>query len=47
MAIASGGSPVAAGGYEAPVVLATFAKQDLAEELPENLAPHLHAVQNS
>lgn len=33
--------------YEPPVVLATFQKQDLAEDLPENLTPHIHAVQNS
>lgn len=37
----------AGGTYEPPVVLATFQKQDLAEELPENLTPHIHAVQNS
>ncbi len=37
----------APGTYEPPVVLATFQKQDLAEDLPENLTPHIHAVQNS
>lgn len=48
-----GSQPVAAGGldvpgtYEPPVVLATFEKQALAEDLPENLTPHIHAVQNS
>ncbi len=33
--------------YEPPVVVATFQKQDLAEDLPENLTPHIHAVQSS
>lgn len=33
--------------YESPVMLATFQKQDLAQDLPENLTPHIHAVQNS
>jgi hypothetical protein len=33
--------------YEPPVVLATFQKRDLVEGLPENLTPHIHAVQNS
>lgn len=33
--------------YEPPVVLATFAKADLVKDLPENLTPHLHSVQNS
>uniref|UniRef100_UPI003F49774B hypothetical protein n=1 Tax=Pseudonocardia sp. CA-138482 TaxID=3240023 RepID=UPI003F49774B len=37
----------ARGGYEPPVVLATFQKHDLAEDLPENLTPHIHAVQQS
>jgi hypothetical protein len=35
------------GTYEPPVIVATFPKQDLAQELPENLTPHIHAVQNS
>lgn len=33
--------------YEPPAVLATFEKDDLSAELPENLTPHIHAVQNS
>lgn len=33
--------------YEPPVVLATFGKQDLAGDLPENLTPHIHSVQSS
>lgn len=33
--------------YEPPVVLATFQKRDLAEQLPENLTPHIHSVQSS
>lgn len=33
--------------YEPPVVLATFQKRDLADELPENLTPHIHSVQSS
>ena len=40
-------APETGGTYEPPVVLATFQKQDLAEDLPENLTPHIHAVQNS
>ena len=44
---ATTGKPVARASYEPPVVLAVFPKGDLAGELPENLTPHLHAVQNS
>ena len=33
--------------YEAPAVMAVFPKDELIEELPEELAPHIHAVQNS
>jgi hypothetical protein len=33
--------------YEAPTVVATFAKADLLEELPEDLSPHIHTIQNS
>lgn len=33
--------------YEAPVVVAAFPKQELEQDLPEDLAPHIHAVQNS
>lgn len=33
--------------YEPPAVLATFDKDDLSAELPENLTPHIHAVQDS
>jgi hypothetical protein len=33
--------------YEPPVVFATFQKRELVEDLPENLTPHIHAVQNS
>lgn len=54
MTVTPSGSPAAPTGkreardaYEPPVVLAAFRKQDLAEELPENLTPYLHAVQNS
>lgn len=34
-------------GYEPPEVLATFPRQDLIDDLPENLTPHVHAVQSS
>ncbi|MBB5157285.1 hypothetical protein [Saccharopolyspora phatthalungensis] len=34
-------------GYERPTIVATFAKSDLADELPEDLTPHVHATQNS
>lgn len=43
----SAGAPDPQEAYEAPAVVATFAKQDLADHLPENLTPHVHAVQNS
>lgn len=33
--------------YDPPVVLATFAKLDLVEDLPEDLTPHIHTIQNS
>lgn len=33
--------------YDPPVVLATFSKADLVEDLPEDLTPHIHTVQNS
>lgn len=36
-----------ASDYERPMVVATFPKCDLANELPEDLAPHVHATQNS
>lgn len=39
--------PDAPGAYELPVVLATFPKQDLAEDIPENITPHIHTIQNS
>lgn len=34
-------------GYEAPAVVAAFPREALEQELPENLSPHIHAVQNS
>lgn len=46
-AAATTGKPETRVSYEPPVVLATFRKEELAEQLPENLTPHLHAVQNS
>lgn len=33
--------------YDPPVVLATFAKADLVEDLPDDLTPHIHSVQDS
>lgn len=42
-----GGAREAPCAYEPPLVFATFQKRDLAEELPENLTPHIHAVQAS
>lgn len=33
--------------YDPPVVLATFAKADLVGDLPDDLTPHIHSVQDS
>lgn len=33
--------------YEPPRIVASFPKQELEQDLPENLTPHLHAVQAS
>lgn len=33
--------------YDPPAVLATFAKSDLIEDLPEGLTPHIHTIVNS
>lgn len=50
MAAAGESSAIQSGAraaYEPPVVVAEFSKEDLVRELPENLTPHIHAVQNS
>jgi len=33
--------------YEPPTVVATFSKESLARDFPEDLTPHIHTVQNS
>lgn len=37
----------AAQQYEPPTVVATFSRSALAADLPEDLTPHMHAVQSS
>ncbi|WP_019852746.1 hypothetical protein [Actinopolyspora mortivallis] len=32
---------------ERPAVVATFSKEDLVNDLPEVVTPHIHTVQNS
>lgn len=34
-------------GYQPPVVVASFARSELADELPENITPHIHSSQSS
>ncbi|MEU5847422.1 hypothetical protein [Saccharopolyspora shandongensis] len=46
-ALTSTGPQPGAREYERLAVIATFPKRDLANELPEDLAPHVHATQNS
>jgi len=33
--------------YESPEVLATFPKDELVADLPENIEAHMHAVESS
>lgn len=33
--------------YTPPTVLAAFSRQELADQLPENIAPHIHSSQSS
>jgi hypothetical protein len=46
-AVATSNGTEAVRGYEAPAVLAVFPKAGLVQDLPENLTPHIHTVQNS
>lgn len=47
MASISAEEATAGPSYEAPAVVAAFPREALEQELPENLNPHIHAVQNS
>jgi hypothetical protein len=40
-------SPPRPARYEAPLVVAAFPKDDLLDALPEDLAPHIHTIQDS
>lgn len=33
--------------YESPAVIASFARSELAEDLPEVITPHIHSSQSS
>lgn len=33
--------------YESPMIVASFAKDELTDQLPADITPHIHAVQNS
>ena len=39
--------PAAHAPYEAPLVVASFPKGELLDALPEDLAPHIHTIQDS
>lgn len=39
--------PATPAAYEAPMVVATFSKAGLLDDLPEDLAPHIHTIQDS
>ncbi|MGY1984294.1 hypothetical protein [Nocardia gipuzkoensis] len=34
-------------GYAPPIVVASFRRLELADELPEDIAPHIHSSQSS
>ncbi|MBF6339791.1 hypothetical protein IU450_28450 [Nocardia abscessus] len=37
----------AKGSYDPPVVVASFARTELADELPQIITPHIHTSQSS